>query len=198
MQTQKFIRKPFEIEAVQVTEDNMGDVAVWCQGEIETEEGGAEFIKVRVHHPLNDRQTKAFVGDWVLYANKGFKVYTGKAFKNNFDELSDGPPQLQQGTDGPVEELLTTTEPADSGLKVIHDVEVAPGVTATTVDDIDNPDAAADAEDERIESQETTEDEEEEYDPSDDDVKYRDAITGKYVAPEYAEQNPDTTVAETE
>lgn len=93
METQKFTRKPFEIDAVQVTPENLEEVAAWCQGEIlagESEDTAQRHIKVRVHRPLNDRQTKAYPGDWVLYAGKGYKVYTDKAFKTSFQPSPQG------------------------------------------------------------------------------------------------------------
>lgn len=79
-----YLRKPFEVQAVQVTEDNIYDIAKWCSGEIMSEDG-KRFIKVRVERVLNERQTRAFAGDWVLFAGKSFKVYTDKAFKTSFD-----------------------------------------------------------------------------------------------------------------
>lgn len=87
----KFARKPFYIDAVQVTDKNMTLIAEWCQGAVrvtkrDNKDGIDEkYIKVRVHRPLNDRQTQAFVGDWVLYAGTGYKVYTNKAFINSFE-----------------------------------------------------------------------------------------------------------------
>lgn len=77
-------RKPFEVLAAQVTEGNMSEVADWCEGEIRTTADGNRFIKVHVSHPLMARQTRAFVGDWVLFAGRGYKVYTSKAFGNSF------------------------------------------------------------------------------------------------------------------
>lgn len=93
LETQKFVRKPFHIDAVQVTAANINDVAAWCSGEVRTQKKTdqvekGQYIKVRVHRPLNDRQTQAFVGDWVLYAGTGFKVYTPKAFANSFEQAS--------------------------------------------------------------------------------------------------------------
>lgn len=83
IETTRYVRKPFEVEAVEVTAENMAEVAAWCHGEILSETNG-NFIKVRVARVLNERQTKAYVGDWVLYAGTGFKVYTAKAFKKTF------------------------------------------------------------------------------------------------------------------
>lgn len=85
METSKFIRKPFEVEGVQVTDENIADVAAWCQGEVKTDTpDSSKYIKVRVIRVINERQTQAFVGDWVLYAGTGYKVYTDKAFKKSF------------------------------------------------------------------------------------------------------------------
>lgn len=97
LKTQTYRRKPFYIDAVLVTEDNLKEVARWCMGDVmqtTPKDGGdpVPFVKVRVHRPLNDRQTKAFVGDWVLYANKGYKVYTQQAFEKNF-EPAENPDQ---------------------------------------------------------------------------------------------------------
>jgi len=79
------------VEAIQVTDENIEEVARWCMGTLvdhpETENASAiKYVKVRVHHPMNERQTKAFVGDWVLYAKNGYKVYTQKAFEAAFDK----------------------------------------------------------------------------------------------------------------
>lgn len=79
-----YVRKPFEVEAVEVTEDNLEEVAQWCQGSLR--EDSRKYIKVRVARALNERQTKAYPGDWVLYAGTGFKVYTPKAFAKTFVE----------------------------------------------------------------------------------------------------------------
>lgn len=85
LEIRKYLRKPFVVQAVQVTEANMEDVAMWCQGEIITAEG-EQYIKVKVERILNERQSRAFLTDWVLFAGGGYKVYTDKAFAKSFDE----------------------------------------------------------------------------------------------------------------
>lgn len=89
LKTEKFARKPFYVDAVQITEGNMQDVAKWCQGKVESTDAGENYIKVRVHRPLNERQTKAFVNDWILFAGSGYKVYTPKAFNQSFERVTD-------------------------------------------------------------------------------------------------------------
>lgn len=93
--TQKYIRKPLYVDAVRVTVDNFDEVVAWCQGDVESEEvppgSGTikKFIKVRVNNPKNPRQTKAFVGDWILYTDRGYKVYTNKPFRAAFDLVDE-------------------------------------------------------------------------------------------------------------
>jgi hypothetical protein len=83
VKAERYVRKPLYVDAVQVTEKNFKDLSKWCQGEIRSD-GTNEYIHVRVHTPKNARQTQAFVGDWLLYTDMGYKVYSNKAFQENF------------------------------------------------------------------------------------------------------------------
>lgn len=97
MKTEKFTHKPFELEAVRVTEENFLDVASWTEGnpiiptetELETNPKLRKFVKLeKAHHPLTTRLTKAFVGDWVVhYPGKGYKIFTNRAFEKTFDPV---------------------------------------------------------------------------------------------------------------
>lgn len=92
----EYIRKPFKVHAVEVTEENMIEVAQWCNGDLrktpqgKTQSLSANFIAVRVARVTSPRQSQAFVGDWVLYAGTGYKVYTPKAFAHHFDLVQGG------------------------------------------------------------------------------------------------------------
>lgn len=85
VETTKYVRKPLYVEAVQVTEENFELLAKWCMGEIRGEGSPDKHIHVRVHNPKSPRQTKAFVGDWILYTERGYKVYMDKPFRDSFD-----------------------------------------------------------------------------------------------------------------
>lgn len=114
--TTKYVRKPLYVDAVQVTSENFQDIIRWCEGDVGVigAEAGTEikpaegveldpskhFIRIRVHNPLSTRQTRAFVGDWVLYTDRGYKIYSEKAFNENFDLAQLTPSDL----DGEVEE----------------------------------------------------------------------------------------------
>lgn len=89
LETKQYVRKPFHIDAVQVTSENIEEVARWVDSEIRNDRQDGQYVKVRVHNPRNEKQTKAFIGDWVLYAGTGYKVYTDKAFRKDFQQVSD-------------------------------------------------------------------------------------------------------------
>lgn len=84
MKTELYVSRPLEVEAVQVDEDNLYDVAKWCQGLVWTDKEGTKFVKVRVINPGPNMLSEAEVGCWVLKSEKGFKVYNESAFETNF------------------------------------------------------------------------------------------------------------------
>lgn len=94
MKVWKYMRKPFLVDAVQVTIENLEEVAKWCDGVIREAsprpgQPRQKYVKVRVLRPLNEKQTMAFPGDFVLHAGAGFKIYTAKAFMQTFDPAED-------------------------------------------------------------------------------------------------------------
>jgi len=95
IETTRFIKKPLYVDAVRITAANFDEVVTWCHGEVQEQEvpgkSPKKFIKVRVHNPSpkNARQTQAFVGDWILYTERGYKIYTHKAFEASFDEVPE-------------------------------------------------------------------------------------------------------------
>lgn len=86
LEIKNYVRNPFRVEAVRVTSENMQAVADHCGGTLEdgSTDGLGSYIKVDVVRPVNDRQCRAYVGDWILKAGNGFKVYTNSAFMNTF------------------------------------------------------------------------------------------------------------------
>lgn len=95
MNTATYVRKTFHVNAVQVTEDNIEEVAKWCGGEVLTKQTPIKnaikvetFVKVPVLRPLNDKQSSAFISDWVLEHEGGYKVYTDRAFVKSFEQVT--------------------------------------------------------------------------------------------------------------
>lgn len=108
METQKYTRKPFVVDVVgPITKDNMQEAAGWCKGIVQLEqETGNYYIKVEVERAMSERQTQAFVGDYILCAGNSFKVYTPKAFKRHFDLVEgvkkDAATQAEKAQPAPV------------------------------------------------------------------------------------------------
>lgn len=78
MKATRFMRLPFFVLGHEVHEDNMVEIAKWCEGHV-TRTDDRSFIRVPVDRPLNKRQTEAELGSWVLLSRQrgfnSFKVY---------------------------------------------------------------------------------------------------------------------------
>jgi hypothetical protein len=90
LEAAQYVRKSFQVDAIKVTTENIDELAKWCTGEVRLgknprSDAEEKYIKVRVLRPLHERQSQAFVGDWVVYAGTGFKVYTAAAFDKSFE-----------------------------------------------------------------------------------------------------------------
>lgn len=91
LKVKKYWSKPTQVEAIQVTHQNMAEVSRWCSGQIKTvkDENTSQvrkFIKVKVWRAQSDKLTQAFVGDWVIRRGTNFKVYSEQAFKNSYTD----------------------------------------------------------------------------------------------------------------
>lgn len=101
MDIMQYVRIPFQVDAVQVTAENLAEVAEWCNGEVARVypgQGKSDYVAFkktrtfssndaneRVTH-TNERLIKAFVGEWIVKKGDSFKVFPDWAFKNNFEE----------------------------------------------------------------------------------------------------------------
>ena len=86
----KAFRQPFEVAAVQVTPENMEELAKWCGGKIleddvKGEQLSRSYIKVNTPNPTSERQKRAYMGDWILKSKQNFKIFTRSAFQKNFE-----------------------------------------------------------------------------------------------------------------
>lgn len=109
LELENAIRKSFPVKVIKVTPENMEEVAEWCGGQIRyvTQKGTKNkvpFIQVKVQGTATPRQKTAFAGDRVLNMGNGFKVYTPKAFENNFT-VDEGVTIVQTSKDEPSEKL---------------------------------------------------------------------------------------------
>lgn len=93
MEATEFVRKPFEVQAIQVTTENMKEVADWCGGVVDNliyKGVPRPYVKVPAVNALNDRHRQAFVSDWVIWAKNGetWKSYSNKSFWLHFEEAA--------------------------------------------------------------------------------------------------------------
>lgn len=117
----KYTSKPTYVDAIEVTVENLTEVAVWCHGDVRTEghpktepeKPDVKYIKINMYHPLNARQTKAYAGDMVVYSGTKFKVFTQKAFASTFEIVSGVEEALTSDADNgqELQELLVTADP---------------------------------------------------------------------------------------
>lgn len=80
-----YVKKPLYVEAVRISRTNFEEIIAWCGGK-KCWTFKTPYIKVPVHNPRDKRQTMAFVGNWILQTERGFKVYTNRTFRESFDK----------------------------------------------------------------------------------------------------------------
>lgn len=90
LEVREFTRRSFPVQAVEVTEENLKEVAQWCGGKVKTFHGET-YIHVPVKMPNNPYKSpnpfKAFIGYRVLKSETGFRVYRPDAFEAAFEPV---------------------------------------------------------------------------------------------------------------
>lgn len=91
MQTEKFIRRPFEVNVVQVTPQNCTEIAQWCGGEVTTANyklagfvTKMDAVKVPGNGPNKDMMITARIGSYVVEHEGKFRVFRKKQFVEMF------------------------------------------------------------------------------------------------------------------
>ena len=83
MSTDFYVRKPLVVEAAQVNEENVYDIANWCGGKVKYIDG-RHCIEVNILYSNTKSLTIAKPGMWILRSVRGFKVYGDKPFTHGF------------------------------------------------------------------------------------------------------------------
>lgn len=91
MQTETFTRKPFDVNAVQVTPTNAEEVAAWCGGKIGTSNyrlagftTKLNIVLVPGNGPNKGQMVEARIGSWVVEHLGNFRVYRKNQFRDTF------------------------------------------------------------------------------------------------------------------
>lgn len=81
MEFNKFVRKPFIVEAVEVTQENIAEIAKLI-GQIRALDDGTPYIVV--DRRLVPNSHKVYVGYWVTRMDDNIRCYSKKSFTNHF------------------------------------------------------------------------------------------------------------------
>lgn len=83
MEMTTFVRKPFAVQAIEVTEENIAEIAELV-GELKETEAGVPFIKV--HPRLVPNVFKVYPGFWMTKMGDNVRCYSAKIFRQQFIE----------------------------------------------------------------------------------------------------------------
>lgn len=86
MQFTTFVRKPFVVEAVEVTTENIAEVAKYV-GDLREKEDGTPYILV--DRRLVPNVFKVYPGFYMTKMGENVRCYSRKIFRDQFTEQSD-------------------------------------------------------------------------------------------------------------
>lgn len=97
---ENYNRHVFAVEAVQVTADNMQEIADWANGYVLTgmkllvdnhpKQLTKDCVLITIGDGEHMKESKAYVGDWVLMSEDGWLAqYTDKEFREQYSKQSD-------------------------------------------------------------------------------------------------------------
>ena len=86
IQFNSFVRKPFVVEAVEVTTDNIAEVAKYV-GDLREKEDGTPYILV--DRRLVPNVFKVYPGFFMTKMGENVRCYSRKIFKDQFTENND-------------------------------------------------------------------------------------------------------------
>ena len=85
--TENYIRRPFAVKAVQISEENIRDLAEWTEGSVGVNHKNETNIRI-IEPPgkrLRYRQKHGFYGDWLVHGPQGFRIFSNEAFHRTFE-----------------------------------------------------------------------------------------------------------------
>ena len=86
MEFTTFVRKPFVVNAVEVTEDNIEEIAAFV-GTIRKKADGSKYIQV--DRKLIPNIPTVYPGFWLTKMGNNTRCYSPRVFKENFVAMSD-------------------------------------------------------------------------------------------------------------
>jgi hypothetical protein len=87
-----YTRKPFPIKAIQITEENIHEVAKFI-GEVRHKDDEHSTPYILIDERIVQKVPKAYIGFWVTKVGEHYRCFTRRAFREQYDlaeEKSDG------------------------------------------------------------------------------------------------------------
>lgn len=86
MNTEKWTKNSFDVEAVQVTAENIDEVAIWCGGRVFRSLSNPDNRYIHLHVIDGSRmmEAKIFPDFWIVSFEDEFRKYSDAEFKANF------------------------------------------------------------------------------------------------------------------
>lgn len=111
-----FVRAPFKIEAVEVTDENIYDIAEMLGSKIfsDTRTGN---IFIGVDHEQMPGIYRIYAGFWVTRMGHRFRAYSQQRFLKEFVKLTDGVQGWVKMAEGEVERSIASVTQEKQGLR---------------------------------------------------------------------------------
>ena len=87
MEFTTFVRRPFEVEAVLITDENIAEIAEMIGALKTNDKDGSLYIAL--DRRLVPNMTRAYVGWWMTQLGDNYRCYSAKAFKEQFMPASE-------------------------------------------------------------------------------------------------------------
>lgn len=130
MKIQQYTRKPFPVNAVQVSLADIDAIAEWCKGTIElvpTKMLGTEtplpVIKIQGQGDNRGKEFTATLGCYVVEQKGSFRVYKPSQFDASFELMEDDVDKTERQVQQHIAELDRLTqqpEDTDDGQPTVH------------------------------------------------------------------------------
>lgn len=123
MQTTTFVRKPFIVEAIEITKENIADLAEFI-GDLEHKDDGTPYIQVDKAKVPN--MYRVYLGFWMTKMDNNIRCYSRRVFKDQFMQMT---PLVQQYVDQMkkkptlAEPVTATPPPKDDVIVPLSDEE---------------------------------------------------------------------------
>lgn len=80
----QYQRKTFPVQAIQITPENIFEIAAWCGGVVYKSDRLRISLKEVTPRP---KMATAYVGHWILKTSQTFAVYSDKSFQHSFEPV---------------------------------------------------------------------------------------------------------------